>query len=62
MSEIVKNAVDFILERDEDGNLLNPYLNEMESDLFLKDVGDDAMNKYQEKLRKELTEAIKRVK
>jgi Holliday junction resolvasome RuvABC DNA-binding subunit len=66
MDKGVENAVNYILKRDEDGNLLNPYLNEMESDLFLKlssydsTGGEAAMSTYQKKLKFELRLAIAR--
>lgn len=67
MSKNITDAVDFILQRDEDGNLLNPHLNEFESELFLKlssydsTSGEIAMVAYQKKLRLELIETITRV-
>jgi hypothetical protein len=63
----VIEAVRFILRRDEDGNLLNPYLNEFESELFLKlssfdsTSGESAMYAYQKKLKLSLIEAITNV-
>jgi hypothetical protein len=66
MDKGIENAVNYILKRDEDGNLLNPYLNEMESDLFLKlssydsTSGEAAMSTYQKKLKFELRLAIAR--
>jgi len=60
----VKKAVEFMLLRDEDGNLLNPYLNEFESKLYLKlssydsVSGESTMLAFQEKLEKELLEAV----
>lgn len=54
---VVENAVNYILKRDEDGNLLNPYLNEMESD---STSGEAAMSAYQKKLKFELRLAIAR--
>jgi hypothetical protein len=66
MDKGVENAVNYILKRDEDGNLLNPYLNEMESDIFLElssydsTSGEAAMSAYQKKLKFELRLAIAR--
>ncbi len=64
---IIKDAVAFMLSRDEDSNLLNPHLNEFESELFLKlssydsTSGELAMYDFQTKLRLELVDAITRV-
>jgi hypothetical protein len=64
---IIKDAVDFILSRDDDDNLLNPHLNTFESELYLKlssrdcSGGEIEMLTYQNNLKLALLEAITRV-
>ena len=66
----VKQAVDDILKRDDDGNLMNEGLNNLEGELFLNlqsqqvnsTVGECCMEQYQEEVEKELEAIFQRAK
>lgn len=69
MSDPIQDAVNHIVQRDEDGNLLNQGLNELESNLFLKlqdeqvnsSVGESVMTGYRKELLFALNDAITKV-
>ena len=69
MSNPVSNAINHIILRDEDGNMLNDGLNELEYRLFAKlesehldcASGESAMDTYQSELAIALASAINSV-
>ena len=68
-SDNIQNAVNHMMQRDEDGNFLNQGLNELESNLFVKlqndkvnsSVGESVMSAYRKELLFALNDAIAKV-